>query len=180
MGNKPISDADRALFLEQTAGVKRLQHDRVTPFKAKHSTRPHQRERDDNEVIDNLLSDAYEADDLPTGEELYFHRNGLQKSVLRKFRRGQYSIQAELDLHGLTVEEARQELTAFIHYASSHRLRCVRIIHGKGKRSAGGVSVLKDKVNHWLRQINNVLAFSSARRVDGGTGAVYVLLRTSR
>jgi DNA-nicking Smr family endonuclease len=101
----------------------------------------------------------------------------MQHNVLRKLRRGQFSISAELDLHGLRVEEARQALSHFLYHCRVNKKRCVRIIHGKGYRSANNQAVLKSKVNHWLRQHDDVLAFCSARAQDGGTGALYVLLR---
>jgi DNA-nicking Smr family endonuclease len=127
-----------------------------------------------------MLSDALDAAELETGEELLYCRTGLQHSVLRKLRRGHYSVGAELDLHGMRVEEARQALGAFLQHALAGDTRVVRIIHGKGNGSLNKQPVLKGKVNHWLRQRNDVLAFCSARPVDGGTGAIYVLLRRTR
>jgi DNA-nicking Smr family endonuclease len=98
--------------------------------------------------------------------------------VLRKLRRGQYRVQAELDLHGLTVPEAKEELRAFLADALEHHIRCVRVIHGKGLRSGHRGPVLKGVVSNVLRRVGPVLAYVSARHVDGGTGAVYVLLAT--
>ena len=138
---------------------------------------PEQSRRDAQEVIDNLLSDEYEPADIETGEELLFARPGLQHSVLRKLRRGQYALEAELDLHGCTVPQAREKLLRFIHHARDFNKRCVRVIHGKGKSSDGKLPVLKGKVNIWLRQRDEVLAFCTATRRDGGGGALYVLLK---
>lgn len=112
-----------------------------------------------------------------TGEELSFIRPGLQHRLLRKLRRGHFSIGAELDLHGMTVALAQVELTIFLKQAQARGVRCVRIIHGKGLRSRQGRPVLKFKLERWLRLREEVIAFSSARPVDGGTGAVYVLLK---
>ena len=103
----------------------------------------------------------------------------MQQAILRKLRRGQFQVGAALDLHGMTVATARDALAAFLQHARRDSLGCVRIIHGKGKRSHHRGPVLKQKINHWLRQRDEVLAFCSARPMDGGTGAIYVLLRKS-
>ena len=113
---------------------------------------------------------------LAGGEELVFHRAGIQPGVLRKLRRGDYRVQGEIDLHGLTVAEAKQELRAFLAQALARQWRCVRIVHGKGLRSGHRGPVLKGMVGAMLRKVGPVLAYVSARQVDGGTGAVYVLL----
>lgn len=114
--------------------------------------------------------------ELASGEELVFHRAGVQPSVLRKLRRGDYRVQGEIDLHGFTVTEAKQELREFLAQALLRQWRCVRIIHGKGLRSGHRGPVLKGMVGAMLRKVGPVLAYVSARQVDGGTGAVYVLL----
>jgi DNA-nicking Smr family endonuclease len=116
--------------------------------------------------------------ELASGEELVFSREGLQSSVLRKLRRGHYRIQAEIDLHGLTVAEAKQALRGFLAHALEHHIQCVRIVHGKGLRSGHRGPVLKGAVSSVLRRVGPVLAYVSARQVDGGTGALYVLLAT--
>ncbi|HVC30476.1 MAG TPA: Smr/MutS family protein [Steroidobacteraceae bacterium] len=113
---------------------------------------------------------------LASGEELVFHRAGIQPAVLRKLRRGQYRVQAEIDLHGLTVAQAKQALRQFLAQALLRQWRCVRIVHGKGLRSGYRGPVLKGMVGATLRKLGPVLAYVSARQVDGGTGAVYVLL----
>ncbi len=115
--------------------------------------------------------------DLETGEELAYRTTGVSEAVFRKLRRGRLSVSAEVDLHGLIVSEAKLHLREFLVDARRRRLRCVRVIHGKGKRSGQRGPVLRNKVNRWLRQWSEVLAFCSARPADGGTGAVYVLLR---
>jgi DNA-nicking Smr family endonuclease len=116
--------------------------------------------------------------EVASGEELVFHREGVQMSILRKLRRGQYRVQAEIDLHGLTVTEAKEALREFLAHCLNRHIRCVRIIHGKGLRSGHRGPVLKGAVSHVLRRIAPVLAYVSARQVDGGTGALYVLLAT--
>lgn len=109
-------------------------------------------------------------------DALSFRREGLQDSVLRKLRRGQYRVEAEIDLHGLTLVQARAELREFLARIVARQMRCVRIIHGKGLRSGSRGPVLKNAVNLILRKTAAVQAFCSARPVDGGTGAIYVLL----
>ena len=100
-----------------------------------------------------------------------------QKQVLRKLKKGQFSVGAELDLHGMRRDAAIMSLKSFISEARNHDIRCVRIVHGKGYGSSNLGPVIKPLVNHWLRKQDQVLAFCSARPVDGGTGAVYVLLK---
>lgn len=114
---------------------------------------------------------------MAAGDTLFFARPGLQQRIIRKLRRGQFSIGAELDMHGMIVREARNALTPFLINCRSRGIRCLRIIHGKGLSSRDGKPVLKMQLDHWLRQRLEVVAFCSARRNDGGTGAVYVLLK---
>ncbi len=108
---------------------------------------------------------------------LSFHRAGVRIDVMRRLRRGLYPLDDELDLHGLTQSAARNQLADFLAYSRDRGLRCVRIIHGKGYRSGARGPVLKIAVNLWLRRHMDVMAFVSARAIDGGAGAVYVLLR---
>jgi DNA-nicking Smr family endonuclease len=106
-----------------------------------------------------------------------FKRPGVRDESLRRLRRGQIPVEGEIDLHGLARHAAHDALRAFLGMAIERRLRCVRVIHGKGLRSGSGGAVLKHGVNDWLSRIECVAAFASARPADGGTGAVYVLLR---
>ena len=122
-------------------------------------------------------SDPHDYAVIETGEELLFVRPGLRASTVRKLRRGQYATQAELDLHGLRVPDAHTLLKQFLRDCRLQDKRCVRIVHGKGLGSEGKIPVLKGKLNVWLRRHRDVLAFCSARPNDGGTGAVYVLLK---
>lgn len=139
---------------------------------------PLQSLRDQREVLLDSLSDhVYWADSLESGEELAFLRPGLQNQVLRKLRRGHWVTQGELDLHGLTVAEAKLELVRFLQNCQKNGLRCIRIIHGKGLRSKNREPVLKHKVAHWLMQRDETLAFCQARAADGGGGAMLVLLK---
>jgi DNA-nicking Smr family endonuclease len=117
------------------------------------------------------------ADAAAGGAALSFHRAGVRVQVMRRLRRGLYPAEDELDLHGLTQTAARDSLADFIARSRDSGRRCVRIIHGKGYRSGARGPVLKTAVDLWLRRHTDVMAFTSARAIDGGTGAVYVLLR---
>jgi DNA-nicking Smr family endonuclease len=116
-------------------------------------------------------------DALTGGATLAFQRAGVRHQTVRRLRRGLYPIENELDLHGLTQTAARQQLADFIEESRAQGCRCVRIVHGKGYRSGARGPVLKIAVNLWLRRHLDVMAFVSARAIDGGSGAVYVLLR---
>ncbi|MFN2348941.1 MAG: Smr/MutS family protein [Thioalkalivibrio sp.] len=174
--DKPPED-DAALFRAAVGEVRLLRQDRHTGRGRRPKPRPHHSEAAEREVIQDLMSDPFGVSDIQPGDELLFARPGLQRSVYRKLRRGQFRLDAELDLHGMTTAEARQALAVFLAEARDARWRCVRVIHGKGLRSSNRGPVLKGHVAHWLSQRDEVLAFSSARPADGGTGAVYVLLR---
>lgn len=153
---------------------------KIEEEKKKPSPRARQRELDEQQVLEDMLSDPIDLADVETGEELLFSRNGVQPAMMKKLRRGQFAIEAELDLHRMTSDEARIATATFLQLAKDAGKRCIRIVHGKGLGSPDKIPVLKTKLNHWLKQRNDVLAFCSARPVDGGTGAVYVLLRTAR
>ncbi|MBQ9579495.1 MAG: Smr/MutS family protein [Ottowia sp.] len=120
------------------------------------------------------FSDAFEA---PCIEEAHgWRRAGIGPDVLRRLRRGTWRVQAQLDLHGLRVDEARTALATFLHRAAADGLRCVRIIHGKGTGSAGGRSVLGPLAVRWLQQAPQVRAFVAANPAAGGSGALLALL----
>lgn len=140
---------------------------------------PTQTRRDEVEVLKESLSDDMSLElMLESGEELAFLRQGIDRQVLRKLRRGHWVVQDHVDLHGLRVDEARDLLVAFLNEALRAGTRCVRIVHGKGLRSANREPVLKRKVAGWLRQRDEVLAYCQAQPADGGSGAVMVLLKT--
>ena len=107
-----------------------------------------------------------------------FLRHGLARDILRKLRKGHWGVQAELDLHGMTSDEARLSLVTFLNECQQIRARCVRIIHGKGLSSKNQEPVLKIKTRNWLMQRGEVLAFCQAKPADGGGGAVIVLLKS--
>jgi DNA-nicking Smr family endonuclease len=174
---KPKAGESDTAFREAVSDARPLKQKHVTPHRRRRKPIPDQTRRDQQAVMDSLLSDDYEPSEVETGEELLYTRPGLQNTVIRKLRRGHYAVEAELDLHGNTVPQARERLDAFLDAAQAMDKRCVRIIHGKGKSSEGKLPVLKGKVNSWLRQKGEVLAFCSCPPNAGGTGAVYVLLR---
>lgn len=175
--NSDTDPNDVGHFLRAIGEVRRLEHDRADVRGPRPSARAHQRRKDDRAVLHDLLSDPVNATDLQPGDELRFMRPGLSRRVFRNLKRGQYRIQQELDLHGLFASEARRMVAEFLNDARSEGHLCVRVIHGKGLRSRQQGPVLKGLLDHWLRQREDVLAFCSARPADGGTGAVYVLLR---
>ncbi len=173
---KPAPE-DRRLFRDSVGKVRPVEYDRVTPTRRPPAARPKFRERDEAQVLHDSLSEQYEAADIETGEELLYAHAGLQQRTLKKLRRGQYVLGAELDLHGMSVTEAREAVARFLYACRQRRVQCARIVHGKGRGSRHRAPVLKGKIGHWLRQRDEVLAFCSARNCDGGTGAVYVLLK---
>ncbi len=168
-------------FRELIGKVRPLVVDTIEPERPR---TPARRRRVELERDDSLLEPATphrlgsDSHDAAAGQD--YHRPGLQNSVLRKLRRGQFPVQDELDLHGMTVREAGIRLGDFLLHARGRRLSCVRIIHGKGLSSPDRSPVLKPQVARWLRSHDAVLAFAPARIEDGGSGALYVLLRSRR
>ena len=139
-----------------------------------------QYQRDELAVMQEALSDEFDVETLlDTDESLSFRRPGMGPDVVRKLRRGNWSIQRHLDLHGFRREDARNVLGAFLREASKAGLRCVRVVHGKGLGSPGKTPVLKGRVQSWLIQKQEVLAFVQARPAEGGAGALVVLLAQS-
>jgi len=136
-----------------------------------------QRERDEAAVMHEAISDDFDVESLlDTDDALSYRSADIGPEVVRKLRRGVWAIQAQLDLHGLRRDEARERLNRFVLEAKRAGLRCVRVIHGKGHGSPGREPVLKRKVQTWLVQKKEVIAFTQARASDGGTGALLVLL----
>ena len=131
---------------------------------------------DERAVLEESLAHHPAELGLETGEELRFRRPHVPLRVLKDLARGRYAVQDELDLHGLTAREAQVMLREFMSDVLVHGHRCVRIVHGKGLRSGPGGPVLKARLNKWLPQWDQVLAFTTAPARDGGTGAIYVLL----
>ena len=136
-------------------------------------------EGDEEGPANRLVDEGIEP--LDSWYVLDFKRAGIQNGVFKKLRQGRYEVDARLDLHRMTVKQAREEVHAFIADAMKYGLRTVLILHGKGKRKVerDKTAVLKGYVNRWLQDLDDVQAFHSAQPAHGGTGAVYVLLRKS-
>lgn len=171
-------DPESALFRDAMRDVKPLSPRARAPVtKRKPPARARFTAEDRALVLVESLQGLGAGEILDTGDEISFRRDGVQDGVMRKLKRGEYRVEEVCDLHGLRVDEAKAALREFLAAALAHKLRCVRIIHGKGKGSGPRGPVLKTAVNMILRKTAPVLAFTSARRVDGGTGAINVLLR---
>ena len=172
---------DSHFFKEAMSGVNPLVTDKVNNIdQVKQKPAPKLMNftdyEDDIEIYDPL-SDESEVTEIDGGEILSFCRDGIQKNVFKKLRSGHYRISDELDLHGFTVKQAKELLVYYLQEAAQFEGCCIRIIHGKGLSSGKQKSVLKTYINHWLSEHERVLAFHSAKIKDGGTGAVYVLLK---
>jgi DNA-nicking Smr family endonuclease len=179
MNDKSTDPADDlALFRAAVGEVKPVVNDRVSANPKRPPARPRQAELDEQRVMIDAMQDDRDPDTLDSAEHLSYARNGVQRRVMRKLRNGYYAIQGELDLHGMTQKEARDAMLAFITEQNRGMpMCCVRIIHGKGRKTATEAPVLKPYVAGWLRQRREILAYSSAKPAHGGTGALYVLLR---
>jgi DNA-nicking Smr family endonuclease len=164
------------LFRDAVRGVRPLNSRAALPQPPRVRPRARFTRADRAAVLKESLEGGSADPALASGEELVFRRGNVQPQLLRRLRRGEFRVQREIDLHGLTVAEAKQALRMFLVQALEQHARCVRIVHGKGLRSGHRGPVLKSAVNAVLRRSGAVLAFVSARPVDGGTGALYVLL----
>ncbi|MFZ6719564.1 Smr/MutS family protein [Undibacterium sp. Ji49W] len=179
---------EREKKAREEANIFRSSVGTIAPLKiaAKHNpipTRPEplpfQHLADEQAALQESLSDEFDADSLlETDENLSYTRTGVGQDVVRKLRKGHWVIQAQLDLHGLRRDEARDSLGEFLRKCMRNGTRCVRIIHGKGLGSVNKEPVLKQKVRNWLIQKDEVLAFSQATAADGGSGALIVLLKS--
>ena len=172
-------DDDAGLFRRAMGNARPLRQERrAAPPKRRPPARARFRREDEQSVLVESL--AADVDELETGagEALRFSRPSVGRRTLRKLARGNYAVQAEIDLHGMTVAEAKPALREFITESLYRGHTCVRIVHGKGLGSGERGPVLKSRVNSWLRRWDEVLAFASTRQAHGGTGAVYVLLRS--
>jgi len=177
-GDDDADDASEAarLFRDAVRGVKPLARGAHAPRRPKPRAHARFTRADRAAVLRESLADEPPDPALAGGEELVYQRPGVQPAVVRRLRRGEYRVEREIDLHGLTVAEAKQALRQFLIDALERHVRCVRIVHGKGLRSGHRGPVLKAAVSAILRRTGAVLAYVSARPADGGTGAVYVLL----
>lgn len=176
MSKKPkISQADMEIFQGAIKGTKPLLQKKIRlnyVQPQKKIAQPNTEEDDDINFLDSSSLN------LVRGEEfIAFNRPGISHKILRKLRKGQYNVEAELDLHGKSIEEAQNALRTFFKQCLKEGIRVVLIIHGKGRHQS--TPILKNKLNHWLREINIVLAFCSSAPTHGSRGALYVLLRNS-
>ena len=152
-------------------------HGRVVHAPQPAPPEPRQRQRDEQNVLRESISDEFDASTLlHVDEHLSFRRPGIGPDVAARLRRGHWAVQGQIDLHGLRTDEAREALGQFLQGARRAGWRCVRVVHGKGLGSPGKTPVLKGKVHGWLVQRQDVLAFVQARPLDGGAGALLVLL----
>ena len=178
---KHSNSSDAALFRQSVGNVEPLKNGNRKRHEGsgrKPTAKATLRRRDEREVLSESLEDVPDGIDVATGEELRFNRPHVPEATLRRLRRGKFSVQDEVDLHGMKQDEARIHLREFIAFAVSKGFRCVRVVHGKGLGSGARGPVLKRGVNNWLRRWDDVLAFCSTPDNDGGTGAVYVLLKS--
>ena len=175
-----MGDDDDRIFREAMRGVRRMREPADRPAPSRPRALARFARADTDAVLRESLAAPADASLLESADELCFARPGTARAELKRLRSGQYAMQAAIDLHGLSRAAAHAELRDFIGASAAAGLRCVRVIHGKGRRSGARGPVLKRLVDHWLRCMEAVAAFASARPVDGGTGAVYVLLSWRR
>ncbi|HEU4602088.1 MAG TPA: Smr/MutS family protein [Steroidobacteraceae bacterium] len=171
---------EKDLFREHMRGVKRLRKGASAPQAPKPRPEAKFTRADHREVLKESLLPPEDFATLSTGDELAFRRHHVPEQTLVRLRRGHFAVDAEIDLHGMTAAEAKAALRDFLTEAVQRHLTCIRIVHGKGRGSGPRGPVLKNVVNQWLQRIDVVLAFGSARPIDGGSGAIYVLLKRSR
>lgn len=172
-----VNDEDSRLFRDAIGDVRRLDPVAPPPAIPKPEPHPHMLEADEAAVPGELLDMAFDPALMEVGEELSYLHDGYPPKLLRQLKRGQYSVQDDIDLHQMNAAAAQTTITAFLAQASARGLHCVRIVHGKGLRSKAAGPVLKVLTDRLLRRRNDVIAFASARPMQGGTGAVVVLLK---
>jgi DNA-nicking Smr family endonuclease len=172
------NDDDANLFREAIGKVRPLTREQVpAPARPRPPAEATQFLLDEARVRDELLTHALEPGTIELGDEISYLKTGQSPRLLQRLRRGQFSVRAEIDLHEMTAVVAREAIRQFLDDCRRHGELCVRIVHGKGLRSKAQGPVLKQLTDTLLRRRADVLAFSSARPVQGGTGAVLVLLQ---
>lgn len=172
-----MQEDDKVLFRRAVADAKPLDTPpRVPPPGKKPVPRARFHRADESAALQESLDVDLDDLEVNSGAALRFSRPAVGKRTMRRLARGNYAVQAEIDLHGMTVGEAKPRLAEFVEEAARSGKRCVRVVHGKGLGSGPRGAVLKPNVDRWLRRLPAVMAFVSTRQVDGGTGAVYVLL----
>lgn len=178
MTKKILSSEDSALF-KQFVGKVRTVKNKTLVLTSSDKPKPYPKNKSLNSINSFETSLGLDIEKLYQEDSLNFTAPGLQKNVLKKLRKGYFGFDASIDLHGLTSREAKHQLSRFLHFSIEDGYRCVHIIHGKGYRSSNDQPVLKNDINAWLRQHSEVQAFCSTPPKDGGTGAVFVLLKQS-
>lgn len=169
---------DTSLFKQAVKDARPIVAEHLHIYNPKPKPIPKQFIRDEQQALRDSLSDDFiPAHELETGEELLYLREGHAPDILSKLRRGHWVIQAAIDLHGLISDEARAYTASFLNDCKKRGIRCVRIVHGKGLGSHNREPVLKHKLRNWLMQRDEVIAYAEARKQDGGSGAVIVLLK---
>ena len=173
------ANAEKNLFIRAVGAVTTLDHaPRVSLSPQPAKPLAQQQRLDDVNVLRESLSDDFDVSTLlDTDDELSYRSKGISTDVTQKLRKGHWSLQGQIDLHGLRSDEAREALGQFIRDATKRGWRCVRVVHGKGLGSPGKTPVLKSKVQRWLVQKTEVLAFVQAKGSEGGAGALVVLLK---
>lgn len=179
MAKKTLTSDDSQLFRQTIGNVRTVDSDKVL-LTTGNKPKPYPKRPEVN-VEGHLILPESSVDVEKVGIEdsMSFLNTGLQHKVLKKLRQGYFGLDAEIDLHGLSSEEAKRQLLNFLHYCVEDGCRCVHIVHGKGHRSPDNYPILKNNLNLWLRQHKDVQAFCSASPKNGGTGAVVVLLQLS-
>jgi DNA-nicking Smr family endonuclease len=174
--------AEQNLFARAVGAAQPLRRRAVVPLAPEPPAPiPVQKQLDEERVLRESLSDEFDVTTLLDADDaMSFRRPGIHTDVTRKLRAGEWSIQREIDLHGMRSDEAREALGDFIREAGKQGVRCVRVVHGKGLGSPGRQPVLKAKVQRWLIQKSETLAFVQAKPAEGGAGALVVLLTPSR
>lgn len=178
MTRSPPDPDDQALFRQLVADAQPLAQQKTEPYRRRRAPVPLPQPAYLRQ--DPLADGAVLENELETGDFLEFSRPGVQLRLLQELKRGELGVQFEVDLHGLTIAYAQELLDQFLTECSRRGVRTALVIHGKGRGSEEGQPVLKRKVNYWLRLRDEVLAFCSATRRHGGTGALYLLLRNPR
>ncbi len=176
MTKKTLSKEDSTLFRQSIGIVKKLDSDNLL-LPQQQKPKPYPQKKQEKEISALTENAETEVEKLLQEDSMAFIAPGVQKNVLKKLRKGFFGVAASIDLHGLTSLEANQQLSKFLFFSVEDGSRCVHIIHGKGYRSPNNNPILKNDINVWLRQHKDVLAFCSTPPKDGGTGAVFVLLK---
>ncbi|MBX3637030.1 MAG: Smr/MutS family protein [Rubrivivax sp.] len=178
---RAAAERQRRQFADAVGPVTPLpHHGRADPSAPRPEPLPRQRTLDEQAALREALSDEVDLESLLlTDDGLSFRRSGVGPDVVTRLRRGHWAIQAEVDLHGLRRDEARERLAGFVREAEKRGARCLRVVHGKGLGSPGREPVLKARVQRWLGQHAGVIAFTQASGPQGGAGALIVLLKGS-